>query len=181
MSRPPQVDRALGCRVVCGVPSKVLPWTHKALWREMRMLDRDATEGCWADTPHLSAELGLGIDTVRKYRQQLQRLGMLESERRRQRDRWEWHWYPTLPVGCVPRENTNQEVQRCRKRLETHIEEVLRGDHHTPAERKTLDRGGTVVPAGDVAADVLKRYEHTPSSKTSRGTLGRPERVRSYP
>ncbi|KKK54341.1 hypothetical protein LCGC14_3085710 [marine sediment metagenome] len=177
MSRPPQVDRELGCRVVKAIRVKVLPAGPKDVWREMRMLDNDQTRGCFAGTKRLAFALGMEEDTIRKCRQHLQRLGMLESENRREGRRFVWQWYPTLPVGCVPTGPSDDEIERSRDRLEAHIAAVLRGGHRTSPKRKQKDRGGTAVPAGEVAKDVLKGYPGTPPKRIKDDLRRYPSRV----
>ena len=170
MSRPPRLPGEAARRVVGALRN--LPGNYKELWKEMLFLDQ-GPEGCYASTKEMAFRTGLTEGTVKKYRQTLQQLGMLEGEQRRDGRRWNWCWYPTLPCGTVPptRRLTDEELATHRDRLELHIE-ALRGNPSSPRkERSATDRGGTPVPLQSLVQDVLSGNRGSPSTNTSRGTV----------
>ena len=170
MSRPPRLPGEAARRVVGALRN--LPGNYKELWKEMLFLDQ-GPEGCFASTEEMAFRTGLTEGTVKKYRQTLQALGMLEGESRRDGRRWKWCWYPTLPCGTVPpmRRLTDEELATHRDLVEAHIGGV-KGNPRSPRKvRADSDRGGTPVPLQGVIADVLRGDHHSPSTKTSGGTV----------
>ncbi len=155
--------RAAPSRRVVGA-LRNLPGNYKELWKEMLFLDQ-GPDGCFAKTDVLAFRTGLTPGTVKKYRQTLQKLGMLEGEDRREGRRWVWHWYPTLPVDCVPPRGqlNEEEIAMWRDRLEQHIESV-RGNPSSPSSNGDKPaRGGTPVPLHETLPAVMRGVRGSPS------------------
>ena len=171
MSRPPRLPGEAARRIVGALRN--LPGNYKELWKEMLFLDQ-GPEGCFASTSELAFRTGMTEGTVKKYRQTLQRLGMLEGEQRRDGRRWKWCWYPTLPCGTVPpaRRLTDEELTIHRDRLEAEIDTVKGNPRSPRKERALADRGGMAVRLQSVVDDVLRGNHDSTSTNTSRGTVG---------
>ncbi len=96
MSRP---DRLPRWSVHVIKASRRLTLGLKMVWLEDFYLDQ-GPEGAWVSASNLAQRLGIGTETVEKYRRALSRLGLHESAPRP--GGRTMSWFATLPSACVP-------------------------------------------------------------------------------
>lgn len=76
--------------------STVLPWSVKAVWEEIRMMDQG--QGCWMTAARIGARLGLAARTIETARQDLHAAGLLDREGKPPKVIWSVN----LPASCRP-------------------------------------------------------------------------------